>query len=378
MMIVSAATLLVIGLVLLLYGYGGKERWPAVAWGLGNVAQAVGMLLTLTPGFMSRQVLLIFANLLLVASAALFWAGTAKFMGARRPAGLFLMPVLVVLIVWPVLVYVFPSELLRIIIVSILVAVVCGDSGWILIKGRQKATRMMGLVLVGVALSTVLRAVGGIAAILFGDPFDHIVRTHALAPAFMTVFTFWSVAMLVALAHRSERELSATVDQLRTASLTDQLTQLGNRRFMQEQLEDGVARLERYGEVYSVLFVDADGFKNINDTYGHDCGDYVLLTIAQTLRRMVRSQDVIARWGGEEFFVLVPDTDKSAAREVAERLRQSLADLEMRYGAAAFGITVTIGGATARKGQTLADVIRRADRAMYYGKRRGKNRVEWG
>lgn len=375
---VAAATLLLIGLVILLYGAGGRLRWAPAAWGLGNIAHAAGLLWSVAPGYLSHPGQVILANLLIMGALALLWFGTAYFMGVHRPAWLFVLPPLITVLAFPVLLYVLPSQPLRVVLVSVLTVVGCGDSGRLLMGGRHNPTRVLGWVLIGVALLSGLRAMAGVAAVLFAEPFTSMIRLELHAPTSLLLFTFWSVGMVVAAADRSERELSDMVEELRVVSLTDQLTQLRNRRYMQQRLEEGAARLERHGEVFSVLLIDADQFKQINDTFGHDCGDYVLRTMAHTLERVVQSADLLARWGGEEFFVLVPDGAPAAARELAERLRKAMAELALRYDAAAFKITVTIGGATAARGESLADLIRRADHAMYLGKRRGRNRVEWG
>lgn len=378
MITVSSGTLLLIGLIIFFYGLGGKPRWAPVAWGLGGIAHSVGMFLIVVPGFLSHPNLLILANLLIMGSLALLWSGTASFMGVHRPVWLFLLPPLLTVITLPVFTYALPSQPLRIVIVSILGAVGCGDSGRLLTAGRHNPTRVLGWMLMGGGLVFGVRASAGAAVLLSAESFTGLVRLNLAAATSLTLFIVWSVGMLVASADRSERKLTEMVDQLRMESFTDQLTQLGNRRYMQQRLAEGAARLELTGEVFSVLLIDADQFKQINDTFGHDCGDYVLRTIAHSLQRGVRSVDVLARWGGEEFFVLVADGDARAVREMAERLRVATAGLLLRYDAASFQITLTIGGATASQGEALVDLIRRADHALYLGKRNGRNRVEWG
>lgn len=378
MITVSAGTLLLIGLVVSVYGIIGRVKWAPIAWGLGNLAHATGILLTLAPGYLSTPLLVVVANVLVMSSLALHWAGTAHFTGLRRPWWLLLLPPLLTLLTFPVFTYVVPSQLWRIVIVSAVGSVGCIDSGRMLMAGRHKLMVGLGWVLLLVGLVSALRGITSLALILNAEPtLPAWIRVELLAPITLLLFTLWSVGMLVTSAHRSERELTDLVNQLRTVSFTDQLTQLGNRRYMQLRLDEGAARLEVDGEAYSVLLIDVDQFKLVNDRFGHDCGDYVLRTIAHTLKRAVRRADVVARWGGEEFVVLVRDGDTTAAQALAEQLRDATAKLRLRYEGTSITATVTVGGATALQGETPTDLIRRADHALYLGKRKGRNCVEW-
>lgn len=147
---------------------------------------------------------------------------------------------------------------------------------------------------------------------------------------------------------------------------------------MQQRLEEATTRLNDHSEPFSILFLDVDNFKQINDCHGHDGGDYALQHVAHTLRMMVGSEALLARWGGEEFFVLLPQTESEGAQLVAELLRESLAQGPIRSGEASLHITVTIGAATAMSAETPAELVRRADEALYRGKEMGRNRVAWG
>jgi diguanylate cyclase (GGDEF)-like protein len=124
----------------------------------------------------------------------------------------------------------------------------------------------------------------------------------------------------------------------------------------------------------SLIYFDIDHFKQINDTFGHDVGDLVLKKVARVVRKTLRRDDVVARWGGEEFVVLLPNTDKKAATVVAEKLRKAIKELEIpqlkgRKVTASFGVTEI------KKGDTLDSAIKRADEALYEAKRSGRDRV---
>ncbi len=375
----SALILLLIGLLILLHGTGpgwNRRRAP-LAWGLGNVAHAAGMLLTVAPGYRTSDAMLILANLLVMASMTLLWYGTAQFMSARRHLWLYLLPLVTIAGTFPIFVYLAPSQLVRIIIVSALGVLGCCDSGRLLMSGKTLAVKALGAGLFGIGLLSGLRGLVAGAALFRPDPFAHLARADLTSPALLVVFTTWSVAMLAAHADRSERELITLVEQFRTASLTDQLTHLANRRQMEIWLEEATMRLQQRGEIFSVLIIDTDHFKQVNDRFGHHGGDYVLRKIAQALQGIVSNPDAVARWGGEEFVALVPGCDSASAHRKADQMRAKLSELSLRMDSEPLSVTVTVGGATATAGEALSDLIRRADHALYLGKQRGKNIVVW-
>jgi diguanylate cyclase (GGDEF)-like protein len=162
--------------------------------------------------------------------------------------------------------------------------------------------------------------------------------------------------------------------QMEALAMSDPLTRLANRRRMRDLLELERVRFQRSGRPFSVALGDLDDFKNINDTRGHGCGDHVLEHVGAKLRAAVRTQDGVARWGGEEFLVLLPETDAAGARVLAERLRDAIENGGATFEGEPVKITMTFGVATFAGG-TIDDCIRRADEALYEGKSCGKNRV---
>jgi two-component system cell cycle response regulator len=161
-------------------------------------------------------------------------------------------------------------------------------------------------------------------------------------------------------------------------AITDQLTGLFNRRYMSRHLGTLISSAQTTGKPVSFLILDIDYFKHINDTYGHDVGDEVLREFAGRISANVRGIDLACRYGGEEFVVVMPDTDLTFAYMVAERLRQSVADVPFTIGVPPGQISVTISiGVTATEGagDTAEALLRRADQALYRAKRDGRNRV---
>ena len=170
------------------------------------------------------------------------------------------------------------------------------------------------------------------------------------------------------------------IERRRTLYLSqhDGLTGLPNRSTFQKELEAALDEAERCNATVDVMFLDIDRFKSINDTYGHDAGDEVLREFASRVRAHTRGIDVVARYGGEEVVVLVPDTALEGARAVAERIREQVesAPFPIHQGTRRVPVTVSIGVAARQVGDGFGgDVLKRADLALYRAKEEGRNRV---
>lgn len=163
-------------------------------------------------------------------------------------------------------------------------------------------------------------------------------------------------------------------NELQRLAATDALTGLHNRRIIEDVAEDELARHRQLNRPLSLVMVDADDFKALNDKFGHDCGDYVLRIIAKRLQLAVRSRDYLGRWGGEEFVLLLPETDRGVAEEVAERVRQAV-HAPVSYQGRRVTVTLTVGVSAFRRDDDFASCLARADQALLEGKRAGKNRV---
>ena len=172
--------------------------------------------------------------------------------------------------------------------------------------------------------------------------------------------------------------------QLYELAMVDGLTGLFVRRYFDARIEDEVERSKRYGSPFSVVMMDIDDFKRLNDTYGHVVGDRVLRTISSVVKAQVRGVDTAARYGGEEIALILPRTEMVAAYNLAERIRAAIAEQRVTTDADAdetsksLGVTASFGIAAFPecKAQSGEDLVRRADRALYRAKRTGKNRVE--
>ncbi len=168
----------------------------------------------------------------------------------------------------------------------------------------------------------------------------------------------------------------ALENQLRQLATLDPLTNALNRRAFQAQAERELARSARYGTPLSLAVLDLDHFKRINDQHGHAVGDLVLCRFSELCRQQARSTDLFARFGGEEFVFLLPNTEADAARHFLERLRENLQDLSLEVEGGVLRVSVSIGLVSVDTACGLAQLLERADRALYRAKANGRNRVE--
>ena len=168
------------------------------------------------------------------------------------------------------------------------------------------------------------------------------------------------------------------IRHLRDVALKDTLTELPNRAFLLARVSRIFDEAHAIGRAVAVLFVDLDHFKRINDTYGHERGDEVLRIAAKTLQSNLRSRDLIARWGGEEFVIVAPDLPAENVHLFADRLRALLSRCEIGRPAVNIQVSASIGATIAQEGEPWSDVAARADRLMYESKRLGRDRVTQG
>jgi two-component system cell cycle response regulator len=173
------------------------------------------------------------------------------------------------------------------------------------------------------------------------------------------------------------RELEESKKALAEQATTDALTKLKNRRSFYTQAEQNLIACRRYGKDMSLLLLDIDHFKKVNDTFGHHAGDEVLVKVAGLLGQMVRGVDTVARFGGEEFAVLLPETNRLGAAVLGERIRAAVEREQIRVDDRHIPVTVSIGIATlaAEEVESIDQMLNIADRRMYLAKNGGRNRI---
>ncbi len=200
-----------------------------------------------------------------------------------------------------------------------------------------------------------------------------------LRPPGLWVVHAFNVAVVFAMAAYTANYYYGTVRraerQLAALAATDPLTGLSNRRSLLDRAEQVLAQARRTDQPTALVLADIDHFKHTNDTHGHEVGDRTIVHVAALLTRCCRAQDMAARWGGEEFLVLLPSTTASAAAVLAERLRDAVAQQPLPHDGGAIAVTLSLGVAEVLGQESLGAAIARADLALYRSKEMGRNRV---
>ncbi|MGV1036949.1 MAG: GGDEF domain-containing protein [Candidatus Nanopelagicales bacterium] len=275
----------------------------------------------------------------------------------------------------------------RVVLVSVLVSPPLFAATWLFLKHAVPGTRLVmrvsalvlfvgGLIFVGRGLIALTSTI----SIDFASSTQYLISFPFL---YSNLFSIWFAMMLtMVVSMRIQEELTdardeaqATNRELEVLAETDSLTQLSNRMRLDDALTYELRRGQRRRVPLSIIMLDIDHFKRVNDDYGHPVGDEVLTAIAQTLRVSLRSTDTIGRWGGEEFLVILPSTTTAQSLEVAEKIR---AAVESRDFEVAGHLTVSLGVTSSVDGDSPGRIVNRADEALYQAKWGGRNKVVAG
>jgi two-component system, cell cycle response regulator len=195
---------------------------------------------------------------------------------------------------------------------------------------------------------------------------DYTLRNGDLVKIGRTIFKFIAGGNIEAAYH----------DEIYRLTTVDGLTQIFNRRYFEETLEREISRCNRYSRELSLVMIDIDHFKLINDNHGHLAGDHVLKHVASTIKTKIRREDIFARYGGEEFGLLLPEVDAKGATLMAEKARKLIEKQKFEFDKQDIPVTISLGVATLGTGQRdAADLVRAADAKLYEAKTSGRNKV---
>lgn len=206
------------------------------------------------------------------------------------------------------------------------------------------------------------------------DKQEFTQRVLVYAIIIISFFTF--IGFYLAIKYfKTTKKLNSANTKLEQIAKTDPLTELSNRREMLEKMEHEQIRFSRSRKSFVLLMSDIDAFKKINDNYGHACGDFILKSLANQMKSTARKQDITGRWGGEEFLMLLPETDLEGGFALAEKIRKDIETTSYVFGEDRITLTMTFGVSVYNRPMDIDYCIKMADEALYKGKRQGKNCV---
>ena len=342
-------------------------------WTLALLLHGIAFILYSLRDFAPAYLTILLANLLLISVFALFGEALLQFQRQRMPRLWLWWPVLALT---PLFLLWFDSEAARIVIVAILSSYQAALLLTILYRGRRQiAGRGQYFVMAGVLLGMTIMSYRAVSTAL---GMGHLPITSS-APLQMVTFLVSCIVMILTSMGLVLMTKERTDARNRRLALHDELTGLPNRRYSLEVLTRWLAGMERARQPLSLMMLDIDHFKRINDTHGHLTGDRSLQQLADILRARLRTQDHVGRLGGEEFLVILPNTTASGARELAETLRRSVEQMDPdNDDSSAPNMTISIGLCTLQADTRLnpEEAIDRADAALYQAKQNGRNRIE--
>jgi diguanylate cyclase (GGDEF)-like protein len=352
----------------------GKLRDGMAYWAAGLACNAAGYVLFALRGQVSDLLSIVLANVLFASVFALFTEGVFQFQNRRPRRWLVWLPVVATALLFGALI---PWQAARVVAGTIIFS---AQSAAIMVSLLQRRKTTVGVgqyfMVAGFLMMIIAFAFQGVGTLLRKDEVTSIMTPHFVQTVIFLVATISVVVVSLGLVVM----IKDRADELnRNLAMRDELTGLINRRSLLESLAQHLSAAKRHGQPLSLLMVDIDFFKRVNDTYGHLSGDKVLKTMARSIVQRTRAQDVPGRLGGEEFLVILPNSTEQGAWQLAENLRQGVeATAFQAVSGEPIAITVSIGlcALSQLPDPQCDDLIAASDQALYRAKAAGRNRVE--
>lgn len=328
---------------------------------LGNLSIAIGFFLNMLQGILPDWVSIVLANFLLLQGPNLFQIAFSRFLGQTYSKKIIVALSLVTLAILIYFTHYSYNTAARIIGVSFCIGTSIFIAVYKLWKARKEPYRFsIWLTIVPLSvygLFLYVRIFGTIA----NPPETSFSNTPFQTLTFLLLFVIsflWTLGFILMVSQRLQTDLWDLAN-------TDALTRLPNRLAAQNFLEREYARKLRKGDEFSILMIDIDNFKQLNDTHGHAIGDQALIATASLFSSAIRKQDIAGRWGGEEFLVILPETSLQDARALAERLRSESSAVELKKH---LKITLSIGVSSSQDCDSTDEILKKADDALYVAK----------
>ncbi len=330
---------------------------------MANLCVAVGLMLRLFVGRLPDFFTTILADVLLLTGPGLFYVALGQFTGLIYSKAVVIGVITTVLAFLLYFTYLDSNAVMRMVTISLGSITMIVILIYQLLRTRGTTLRFSAdLMLISFIIYGIFQ-IGRTVSIALYPPPDAFSNTPIQSANYLLLFAisfYWSTGFILMVSQRLRNDLMevATIDVL---------TRIPNRRATQVFLEKELSRAQRNESEFSVLLIDIDNFKQVNDRWGHLVGDHVLAKTANVFQSMIRKQDWVGRWGGEEFLVILPDSCDIDL--LAERVRCEIANSKYSHGAASFGVTVSIGVTCANQTYTVDQILKRADDALYRAKK---------
>lgn len=329
---------------------------------MANLCVAVGLMLRLFVDRLPDFITTILSSGLILTGPGLFYVALGQFTGLTYNKGIVIGVITFVLAFLLYFTYLDNNIAMRMVTLSLGAAAIIFILIYQLWRMRKTSLRFSANLMLGSFLVYGIFLIGRTISIALSPPQDVFSNTPIQSATYLLLFVisfFWSTGFILMVSHRLRNDLVefATIDAL---------THIPNRRATQVFLEKELSRTQRNQSEFSVLLIDLDNFKQVNDRWGHAAGDHVLVKTAGMFQSIIRKHDWVGRWGGEEFLIILPGP--CDAEVLAERVRGEIANAEYNPGAASFGITISIGVACTKQPEQIDQILKKADTALYKAK----------
>ncbi len=370
----SSIAAIVMGIIILVTAQTYPQIKGVTKWAWGCGAQSIAWMLI----YLNGEIPIFFSNTvaytLLLLSMVLFYQALLNFKEKHFSKRIYYPLIGVAFLLFVTFTFIYPSAILRVITIALIGSVLAFLCSFLLIFkdgfSPNISERLMGFGFFVIGLSPVITLLSIFLNVYqFTDIFPiGIIQNVNFAFIFVSLLILTSSFMLMI----NDKFMS---EILRLATM-DSLTEVYNRAAMEKLIEKEIDRSKRYDLPMSLLLLDLDLFKKVNDTYGHQVGDFALKKLVQTITKVLRDPDSLGRFGGEEFLILLPETDLVNGNIAAERVREIVEKTPIEAGTKTFNITISIGLATLNpETDDFEELFRRADLGLYKAKQTGRNRV---
>ncbi len=331
---------------------------------LGNLSMAIGFSLLLLRNILPDFITIIIANSLILISPNLYYIAVSKFSGQKHSPALSILIVLINAFLLIFFTYTSENVNARITTISILGALstlLAVKQLWNLRPAIYKFSVALMAIPLGIyCVFLIVRAIFS----FFQPPTAIFSNTPIETATYILLFIIsflWTIGFILMVSQRLQADLTelATIDTL---------TRIPNRHAAQTFFGREFSRKDRHGDDFSILLIDLDNFKQVNDRYGHALGDFVLVKTADMFQAALRKQDLVSRWGGEEFLIILPKASIQNAQLLAERLRTEISNTEFKDANISVNLTISTGIAHSDQADTMDTLLKKADDALYVAK----------
>ena len=331
---------------------------------LGNLSIALGFLLLIFRDQLPAYISVIIGNTLIVTGPILFFIAVGRFTGQKYSRGLAFLIITITSFSLYYFLYINNQLSVRIIVVSLAGAVGVFAAAYKLWQARRSQYRFsIAMTIVPFLIYGAFLVFRSIVTFI-SPPQTFFSNSPVESATYLLLFIIsflWTIGFSLMVSQRLQLDLTdlATIDTL---------TRIPNRHATQSFFGRELSRIERHGGEFSLLLIDLDNFKQVNDKHGHAVGDTALLKTAQIFQSAIRREDIVGRWGGEEFLVILPNTPIEKAHILAERIRSDISTADIKTSAAYVKLTVSIGVASSKHAATMDELLKKADDALYSAK----------